>query len=230
MDIIGLARALSAQLKKRNVLFSHSGILELIAHTAGHKDWNVLSALAKKQGTTVNTELGLFCPKCGKQGHVITKTTAFVEQGPSVKNEYLFEGNADHYTCGNCEYQFLDWQSDWPSYNSDEDLIIVAYRDSRYAEYLAYLYPVGVVQAMLAIHGSPSVSMYAEAGSKAELVDILREQARNGETCKALGEFLDGHAVDSVFGRVFGKSYDAVLATLMAKVPSSQVEMVLNRN
>lgn len=56
-----------------------------------------------------------YCPGCGRQGTLSVAATVYVTQGPKVGDEhYAFEGNADHYRCGHCQSQFVNWSSPWP--------------------------------------------------------------------------------------------------------------------
>jgi hypothetical protein len=149
MDTKGIARALRAQLRKMGHTVSHSESLELVAGTAGLKDWNVLAARQAPVEKTQVAKSACYCPTCGAVGTVSIKATAFVEQGPYRGDVFAFEGDADHYVCSACNGQFLDWSSEWPALRTMTDMVLLIV-ESRYSPgVLARLYPLGGILACL---------------------------------------------------------------------------------
>lgn len=121
MDSIGIARSLRKQLQGLGIDLGHAQVLELVSRTAGVKDWNTLSALAKACGASAQAPAPAAapasgkphtCPHCGKAGCLEVIGTGFVEQGECSGCDYEFEGDANHYRCTECNGQFLDWSSD----------------------------------------------------------------------------------------------------------------------
>lgn len=117
MDAKGIARALREQLGSIGMDVSMAQALEVVAKTAGHRNWNTLLHIGGNKPAPVlapATTNGIrFCPQCGKEHTVHSVSSAFVEQGEYFGNSYEYEGDADHYLCNDCGYQFLDWQSDY---------------------------------------------------------------------------------------------------------------------
>ena len=144
MDAKGIARALRAQLKVLGHELTQGQALELVAKSAGWKDWNAIVAQDQPKALTS----GKYCPKCGKQGTVIVGASAFIEQGPYTNDRYCFEGQADHYVCEACGGQFVDWSSAWPELREVSDLLCLL--DRRDGHWIAWLYPIGHVLAELA--------------------------------------------------------------------------------
>lgn len=121
MDSKGIARALREQLGTAGIDISMAQALEVVAKTGGYRNWNTLVHSSSKKPESADLGPGIhYCPQCGKTETLKVKASAFVEQGEYVGSSYEFEGQADHYACKHCGYQFLDWSSDAVSGQDEE--------------------------------------------------------------------------------------------------------------
>lgn len=105
------ARLLIEFLAKQGIRLSHSASLEALAAMEAVKDWNVLAARLR-EAKAVSSDAPRYCPSCGAEHTLEHVGGAFVEQGMYVYDEYEYEGDAAHYACSACGYQFLDWSID----------------------------------------------------------------------------------------------------------------------
>jgi len=95
---------------------------EAISVLEGAADWNThRAALAAAPASQE-----LFCPYCGHRGKVSSIGSAFVEQGPSVKDGYMFEGDAEQLRCSACNGQFVNWDGGGELYLRRHELLLLA--------------------------------------------------------------------------------------------------------
>lgn len=236
MDIKGIARSLRAQLQHLGVELTHSQTLELMARTANLKDWNVLAAAQGAQAARKGLEdearasaLGaLFCPGCGARGTVHVRASAFVEQGPGSDEGYLYEGDADHYVCASCGYQFLQWSSNWPKYRQQRGIVLMV--EPALQGWRASAFELGVVQAVLAERSEDMWDLPAIALDPSQLVLDVNAMARtqpdgNAALIGRLG-YWGVRAIRSVNAATVN---DAVKA-LLSRLPPEEDDQVLNRD
>ncbi|MBC8740454.1 hypothetical protein F6X40_27850 [Paraburkholderia sp. UCT31] len=118
------ARKLREYLISKGVELGHSEALEAVSAMDGAADWNTRAAAL----VAAPQKDELFCPYCGVRGKVRDVGCAFVEQGSSIGDGYLFEGNADHFRCTGCGGQFLRWQPDELA-TKCSDLLVFVYEE-----------------------------------------------------------------------------------------------------
>lgn len=217
MDAKGIARALRKELSGLGLDITHSQALELMARTAGLKDWNVLSAQPTGPLAPAPATTGYHCPGCGKQGTLKSPCTAFVEQGPSNEDGYLCEGNADHYYCSACGHQFLDWSSDWPWASEQSGYLVLLGRVESGA-WVAFAYAAGDVLAVLATHGWGPGYPYGLCVDNLEAIgQVLNEEVARGEENR-LGDRLDDFGVGAYYCQQ-GSTPQNALQALFGSLP-----------
>jgi Glyoxalase superfamily protein len=213
MDAKGIARALCAQLRTLGHEVSQSQALELVARSAGWKDWNAITAQdqPKPKPKPKAVTRGLYCPKCGQKGTVSVAASAFVEQGPYVNQRYSFEGEANHYVCNACDGQFLDWTSAWPELRGVSDLLCLL--EKKAGRWQVVLFPMSHVLAELADSGGDHAPDEAAVIARAaqENAAALRLGDEREEEPLRLVEELGAESRERVF--VGGPlPYEAILA------------------
>jgi hypothetical protein len=115
-------------------------------------EWRLHAGLSLCQSLARSAaDSGRYCPGCGRRGTVSVAATAYVTQGPKVGDEcYAFEGNADHYRCGRCEAQFVDWSSSWPILSGITTLLaVIGHRSSDPVRWTVNVIAVGDAIALL---------------------------------------------------------------------------------
>jgi hypothetical protein len=228
MDAKGIARALRTQLKTLGFELSHSQTLELLANTAGDKDWNVFVAKAAMPvAETQKPTEGFFCPKCGKHGKVTQVASAFVQQGPSNEDGSMFEGDADHLECASCGHQFLNWRSTWPAYLRNTGYVVLL--DKSGMPGVAKLYELGVVCAVLGVHGSgvsggrPYDDDSLDGSAMAALFNL--EVCEHGDNHELIAQLL-GYGVEPIF-TAQGATPHVAVTKLLSELPSEMSSQVV---
>lgn len=225
-DAKGIARALRKQLGEMGLDITHAAALELVAKTASVKDWNVLSAVTAQRAPHHTLSSGMYCPRCGQHGQVERVSTAFVEQGPGDEDGYLFEGDAEHHECQACGYQFLDWQSSWPTYESMQGYLLMY--QPLITGWQASLYPVGRVCAIMTERGwdleDIEVSPAADAQEAVRVLDAL---ASRQDAHQDLIGRLGAYGV-SAHWQASGTTTAEALRALKAVLPAQVAQAVLN--
>jgi DNA-directed RNA polymerase subunit RPC12/RpoP/predicted RNase H-like HicB family nuclease len=208
MDAKGIARALRTQLKEINVTLTHAQSLELVAKTAGVKDWNVLCA---RQAPCAETGTGLFCPHCGARGTVFVKADATIEQGPWDGKSFVYEGDAPHYVCNTCGGQFLNWESDWPNVLEHTETLMLL-RHCKDARFRAYWVRVNV---LLAARGDSLEELLAD------IDEAYKERGEHGHVVYHLEELAEANTK--------GSTEREAMRELWKKIPEGDRDSVVNR-
>lgn len=208
MDAKGIARALRTQLKEINITLTHAQSLELVAKTAGVKDWNVLCAL---HAPRTDTGTGLFCPHCGARGTVSTHADATIEQGPWDGKSFAYEGDAPHYVCSACGGQFLNWESDWPSVLEHTETVMLI-RHCKDAHFRAYWARVNV---LLAARGDSLEEFLAD------IEEAYQEHGEHGHVVYHLDELAEANTK--------GSTEREAMRELWKKIPEGDRKSVVNR-
>lgn len=225
MDPKGIVRALRVQLGELGITVSHAQALELVAKTAGLKDWNTLAAKA-----TASPEVpkpgSFFCPKCGNAHSVKNVGSAYVEQGPYDGKSYLYEGNAEHFECSACGNQFLDFQSEWVHYASDKYCVLLTGPQAGDGPKV-FMFSVRDVLGIVTVKAGPRTCLrYADVVTEAGLADALHaEVTETGGNADLLELMLD---TCESFDSGYGDTVAAAIQSLMTRRCPGGIESLIN--
>lgn len=167
-----------------------------------------------RRGAQSAEDSGRYCPGCGRQGTLSVAATAYVTQGPKVGDEcYAFEGNADHYRCGHCKAQFVNWSSSWPHLSGITTLLaLMGHRSSDPVCWTVNVIAVGDAIALLDDKVCEEELIERAAAENVAVVDSRTDPV--GPV--TLFEELSGDLIQFSFR---GTSAAEALADLRAKMP-----------